>query len=245
MNLYPAIDLRDGNVVRLYKGDFSAETVYGDDPVGVAKAFEDAGAQWVHVVDLDAAKSGTAQNREVIASMAAALSIPVQSGGGVRDRDSALALLNTGVQRIVIGTAAHENPELVDQLAAEFPSRIAVGLDARQGIVATRGWVEGSGVSTLDLVKRFEDVGVAAFIVTDIERDGTLNGPDVSGLSEIVAATSVDVIASGGVGELDDLRALAAVESNGRRLAGVITGKAIYENKFSVADAIDVLGGGR
>lgn len=245
MNLFPAIDLRDGNVVRLYKGDFGAETVYGDDPVSVAKAFEDAGAQWVHVVDLDAAKTGEARNREVIASIVNALTVPVQSGGGVRDYESALALLNTGVQRIVIGTAAHEQPELVEKLAAEFPGRIAVGLDARNGVVATRGWLEGSGVSTLDLVKRFENVGVAAFIVTDIERDGTLGGPDVSGLTEIVAATAVDVIASGGVGDLADLQKLADVAVDGKTIAGVITGKAIYENKFSVADAVAVLRGVR
>lgn len=241
MNLFPAIDLRDGNVVRLYKGDFGAETVYGDDPVSVAKAFVDAGAQWIHVVDLDAAKSGTAGNREVIANIADALNVPVQSGGGVRDYASAVALLNTGVNRIVIGTAAHEQPELVDQLAREFPGRIAVGLDARKGIVATRGWVEGSGVSTLDLVKRFDKAGVSAFIVTDIDRDGTLEGPDISGLSEVLKSTTVDVIASGGVGSVDDLRALAAVKIDSKRLSGVITGKAIYENKFSVAEALDAL----
>jgi phosphoribosylformimino-5-aminoimidazole carboxamide ribotide isomerase len=242
VNLYPAIDLRDGNVVRLFKGDFDAETVYGDDPVSVARAFQDAGAQWVHVVDLDAAKTGEPRNRSVIADIAEALDVPVQTGGGVRDLDSAEALLRTGVQRIVIGTAAHEQPELVERLASRHPGRVAVGLDARNGIVATRGWVEGSGVATLDLVRRFEDVGVAAFIVTDIERDGTLNGPDVFGLSEVVAATSVDVIASGGVGGIDDLRKLAAVEVDGKTLAGVIAGKAIYEKKFSVAEAVAVLG---
>jgi phosphoribosylformimino-5-aminoimidazole carboxamide ribotide isomerase len=243
VNLYPAIDLRDGNVVRLYKGDFDAETVYGDDPVSVARAFQDAGSQWVHVVDLDAAKTGQPRNREVIAGIVNALTVPVQSGGGVRDHESAVALLRTGVERIVIGTAAHEQPELVEQLAAEFPGRIAVGLDARNDVVATRGWVEGSGVTTLDLVRRFEDVGVAAFIVTDIERDGTLGGPDVSGLTEIVRATAVDVIASGGVGGLDDLRKLAAVQVDGKRLAGVIAGKAIYEKKFTVADAVTALKG--
>ena len=159
----------------------------------------------------------------------------------MRDYASAVALLNTGVNRIVIGTAAHEQPELVDQLAREFPGRIAVGLDARRGIVATRGWVEGSGVSTLDLVKRFDNAGVSAFIVTDIDRDGTLEGPDIAGLSAVLGATSVDVIASGGVGTVDDLRKLAAVNVDGKRLAGVITGKAIYEKKFSVAEALDVL----
>lgn len=243
MNLFPAIDLRDGNVVRLLKGDFEAETVYGNDPVSVAKSFEAAGAPWVHIVDLNAAKTGNPMNRPIIARVVEALHIPVQCGGGVRDEESAAALLETGVRRVVIGTAAQRNPDLVDKLAAEYPGRIAVGLDARNHIIATHGWVGDSGVTTLDLVQRFESSGVSAFVVTDIERDGTLAGPDIDGLSEVLNATHVDVIASGGVGGLDDLRALADVRVDGKSLAGVITGKAIYEGRFSVIDAVSVLTG--
>lgn len=242
MNLFPAIDLRDGNVVRLHKGDFGAETVYGNDAVSVARSFASAGAQWIHVVDLDAAKTGNPVNRPIIAAITEAVDVPVQTGGGVRDASSAAGLLQLGVARVVIGTAALEYPELVDELALRFPGRIAVGLDARKGIVATRGWVEGSGVTTNELIQRFEHSGVAAFIVTDIDRDGTLAGPDVDGLAAVIRTTEVDVIASGGVGSVEDLRALAAVEVDGKRLAGVIAGKAIYENAFSVADAVAVLG---
>ena len=240
MNLFPAIDLRGGKVVRLLKGDFGAETVYGSDAVDVATSFVEHGAEWIHIVDLDAARTGAAGNRELIAAITAKVDVPVQSGGGVRDLASAEALLETGVQRIVIGTAAHEQPELVDVLAAKYPGRIAVGLDARDSIVATRGWVTGSGSTVLDLVRRFENVGVDAFIITDIERDGTLGGPDVDGLTAVVGATSVDVIASGGVGSLTDLQALAGVSADGRRLAGTIVGKAIYEQKFTVEQAVAV-----
>lgn len=237
MDLYPAIDLRDGRCVRLYQGDYGRETVYGDDPVAQARSFEAAGATWIHVVDLDAARTGEPVNREVIGAIASAVSVPVQSGGGVRDEAAADALFDAGVARVVVGTAALEDPAFVRRLAARRP--VAVGLDARGRDVAVRGWVEGSGTDLLELAAAFEDAGVAALVVTEISRDGTLEGPDLTGLGEVLAATSIPVIASGGVGTLDDLRALRELQSAGRRLSGVIAGRAIYEGKFSVTDAVE------
>jgi phosphoribosylformimino-5-aminoimidazole carboxamide ribotide isomerase len=241
MQLFPAIDVRDGKCVRLQQGDYSKETVYGGDPLAVAKEFEADGAPWVHVVDLDAARTGRPENRDVVAQIASSLAVPVQSGGGIRDEFSAEALLDAGVTRIVIGTAALEQPRLVRRLAQRHPGRIAVGLDARAGEAAVRGWTEGSGVTVLEAIGWFADAGVAAFVVTDIARDGMLTGPDVEGLARVLEATSAQVIASGGVGSLDDLRALRSLEFSGRSLAGVIVGKAIYEGVFSVSDALDAV----
>lgn len=243
MKLFPAIDLRGGNVVRLTKGDFAAETVYGDDPVAVARSFVAAGAGWVHVVDLDAAKTGSATNLEAIAAIVAAVEVPVQAGGGVRDHRRAERLLDLGVRRVVVGTAAVEAPGFVRELAAAHPSQVAVGLDGRGGKVAVHGWIGETDLSVIDVARRFEDAGVAAVIVTDIDRDGMLGGPDIVGLGEVLAATSLDVVASGGVGAIDDLRALAAVRApDGRRLAGAIVGKAIYEGRFDVASAVAACG---
>jgi phosphoribosylformimino-5-aminoimidazole carboxamide ribotide isomerase len=238
MDLFPAIDLRDGKCVRLLQGDYARETVYGGDPVAMAKEFEAAGAPWVHVVDLDAARTGRPENRDVVAAIAAAVSVPVQTGGGIRDEFSAEALLDAGVRRVVIGTAALEEPSLVRRLAGRHPGRIVVGLDGRAGEAALRGWTEGSGVTVLEAVSRFEDAGVAAFVVTDISRDGMLAGPDLPGLTAVLRATTVDVVASGGVASLDDLRALAALSVDGRRPAGAIVGKAIYEGVFAVEEAV-------
>lgn len=243
MDLYPAIDLRGGKCVRLYQGDYAQETVYGDDPVAQAQAFEAEGAPWIHVVDLDAARSGDPVNRAVVAAIAAGVSVPVQTGGGVRDDAAAEALFDAGVARVVVGTAALEDPEFVRRLAARHP--VAVGLDARGRDVAVRGWLEGSGADLLDLAKAFEDAGVAALVVTEISRDGTLEGPDLVGLTQVVEATSIPVIASGGIGTLADLEALGAVNASGRSLEGAITGRAIYEGKFTVADAVAVCERGR
>jgi phosphoribosylformimino-5-aminoimidazole carboxamide ribotide isomerase len=242
MDLYPAIDLRDGRCVRLYQGDYGRETVYGDDPVSQAKAFEDAGAPWIHVVDLDAARTGVPENRDVVAAIAEAVSVPVQTGGGIRDAAAAEALFDAGVARVVVGTAALEDPAFVRRLAARHP--VTVGLDARGRDVAVRGWIEGSGADLLDLAKAFEDAGVAALVVTEIARDGTLEGPDVEGLSQVLDATAIPVIASGGVGTLDDLTVLAALESSGRRLSGAIVGRAIYEGRFSVSAGVEACRGG-
>ncbi|MCC5952658.1 MAG: 1-(5-phosphoribosyl)-5-[(5-phosphoribosylamino)methylideneamino]imidazole-4-carboxamide isomerase [Acidimicrobiia bacterium] len=239
MLLYPAIDLLDGNCVRLYQGDYDRDTVYGDDPVGQARGFAAAGAGWIHVVDLDAARTGEPRNRSVIGEIAAAVDVPVQVGGGVRSVEAAEALFAAGVARVVLGTAALEDPALVRRLASSHP--VAVGLDARAGEVAVRGWTAGSGQSLLDVARSFDDAGVAALVVTDIGRDGTLAGPDLDGLAAVLATTSVDVVASGGVGTLDDLRALAALDVDGRRLAGAIVGRALYEDAFSLTEAIEVL----
>lgn len=236
IDLYPAIDLLAGRCVRLYQGDYDRETVYGDDPVAQARAFEAEGARWIHVVDLDAARTGEPVNRAVVAEIAAGVSVPVQSGGGVRDEDAAEALFAAGVTRVVVGTAALEDPQFVRRLAARHP--VAVGLDARGRDVAVRGWLEGSGRDLLDLASAFEDAGVAALVVTEISRDGTLEGPDVDGLAQVLASTSIPVIASGGVGTLQDLKNLARLESAGRRLSGVIAGRAIYEGAFSVTEAV-------
>ena len=241
MDLYPAIDLRGGRCVRLHQGDYGRETVYGDDPVAQALAFAEAGAGWIHVVDLDGARAGKPVNLEVVAAIARAVDVPVQTGGGVRSIEAAHALFAAGVERVVIGTAALKDPDLVRALAVD--NRVAVGLDAKSGEVATDGWLVGSGRSVLDVARSFADAGVDAFVVTDISRDGTLEGPDLVGLTEVLGATPVDVIASGGVGRMSDLDALAAIEVDGRRLAGVIAGKAIYEGHVDVAAAVAALGG--
>lgn len=236
MDLYPAIDLRHGRCVRLFQGDFDQETVYGDDPVAVAKGYARAGARWVHVVDLDASR-GDGSNRDLVVRVAKEAGIPVETGGGVRDG----SLLDEGVQRIVLGSVAADEPDRAIELARRYPGRVAMGLDHWAGEVRTRGWEQGSGKQLHGLVARLGNDDVAAFIVTDISRDGALQGPDLDGYAALLRETAVPVIASGGVGSLDDLRQLAAIEHDGRRLAGVIVGKALYEGRFSVDEALAVL----
>ena len=238
MDLYPAIDLRGGACVRLVQGDYAREKVYGGDPLAVAKEFEADGAPWIHVVDLDAARTGRPENRTVVAAIAHAVSIPVQAGGGIRDVFSAEALLSAGVSRIVLGTAALEDPGLLRRVAQRHPRRVAVGLDARGGEVAVRGWTEASGRTLTDVLSEVEDAELGAVVVTDISRDGMLGGPDLDGLAGVLAATRHPVVASGGVGTLDDLRALAMVEAGGRLLAGAIAGTAIHEGVFSVREGV-------
>ncbi|HWH35160.1 MAG TPA: 1-(5-phosphoribosyl)-5-[(5-phosphoribosylamino)methylideneamino]imidazole-4-carboxamide isomerase [Acidimicrobiales bacterium] len=241
LQLYPAIDLRGGRCVRLHQGDYGAETVYGDDPLALAQSFAAAGAPWVHMVDLDAARTGEPANRDAIAAVARAVPARIQAGGGVRDEDAAAALLDAGVARVVLGTAAVSAPDLVARLVARHRGRVAVGLDARSGQVAVQGWTEGAGVELLDEARRFDALGVAALVVTEITRDGTLAGPDLEGLAAVLAVTEVDVVASGGVGSLDDLAALAALRAGRRRLAGAIVGKALYEGAFTVSEALAVI----
>jgi len=241
VDLYPAIDLRAGRCVRLHQGDFAAETVYDDDPVAVARAFALAGAQWIHVVDLDAARTGEPANLAVIERIVGAVDCNVQCGGGVRSVAAADALLLAGAARVVVGTAAVEHPELIDELCVRHPGRIAVGLDARGREVAVRGWVEGSGADLVELASRFEASGVDALIVTEIGRDGTMEGPDLEQLGTVLAATTIPVIASGGVGELSDVLALAALEVRQRHLIGTIVGKALYEGRFRLAEALLIL----
>lgn len=241
MDLYPAIDLRGGRCVRLRRGDFAEETVYDDDPVRVATDLAGAGARWIHVVDLDAARTGEPAHREVIAAICESVTSRIQVGGGVRTREVAAALLAGGVDRVVVGTAAVEQPELVVELAARFPGAIAVGLDAREGEVAVRGWQEGSGLDLVELAARFAGSGAAALVVTEIGRDGTLEGPAFDQLAAVLEVSEVPVVASGGVGTLADLRTLAGVQGRGRRLAGVVVGVALYEGRFTVAEALAAL----
>jgi phosphoribosylformimino-5-aminoimidazole carboxamide ribotide isomerase len=242
-DLYPAIDVVGGRCVRLYQGDYGRETVYGDDPVAQARAFADGGARWIHVVDLDAARTGDPRNRSVVAAIVGAVDMPVQTGGGVRDDEAADALLAAGVRRVVVGTAALDDPDWVRRLAARHPGRVAVGLDARGRDVAVHGWVEGSGHDLVDEARRFDESGVAALVVTEIGRDGTLEGPALDQLADVLAATSIDIVASGGVGSLGDLRALAALDVGGRRLAGAIVGRALYEGAFALPDAVAATAG--
>jgi phosphoribosylformimino-5-aminoimidazole carboxamide ribotide isomerase len=236
VDLYPAIDLRGGQVVQLTQGDFDRERVHGDDPVAVAKAFVAAGARWIHTVDLDAARTGEPVNRDLIAAIAAAVDVPVQTGGGVRDRAAADALFGVGVARVVIGTAALEHPELVRDIASTH--RVAVGLDVRGREVAVRGWEQGSGRDIVDVVTEFADAGVEAVVVTQILRDGTLEGPDLDGLALVLDSTPIEVIASGGVGSTADLEALTGLTVGGRALSGAIVGRALYEGTFNLTDAL-------
>jgi phosphoribosylformimino-5-aminoimidazole carboxamide ribotide isomerase len=239
--LYPAIDLRGGRCVRLFQGDYAQETVYDDDPVRVAREFEAAGASWIHVVDLDAARTGVSTNLGVIEAICAAVGCRVQSGGGVRSVEAAGDLLHAGVARVVVGTAAIEQPALVEELGTLHPGCVAVGLDARGREVAVRGWAEGSGADLVATARRFDDPSVAALVVTSIAVDGALTGPDVGQLRAVLSATSVPVVASGGVGTLDDVRDLHALRVAERALSGAIVGTALYEHRFTVADAVAAL----
>jgi phosphoribosylformimino-5-aminoimidazole carboxamide ribotide isomerase len=242
MDLYPAIDLRAGRAVRLLHGDYERETVYSDDPAAVAVSFADQGARWIHVVDLDAARTGEPVNRGVIEAIVDALrtrDVQVQASGGVRSEDAADALAAIGVRRVVMGTAALEDPALVRRVAQRQP--VAVGVDGRSGQVAVRGWLQGSGQDVLDVLPMFEDAGVAAVVVTDIGVDGTMAGPDLAGLGAALGATTIPVIASGGIGSVEDLHALAGLEVDGRRLHGAIAGRAIYERRFTIAEGIAAL----
>ena len=243
VELYPAIDLRDGKAVRLVRGDYDSETVYDDDPVAVAAGFAADGVRWLHVVDLDAARTGEPVNRPIVGAITSAVGVHgvrVQSGGGVRSEEAAAALAEEGVARVVVGSAALQDPELVRRLAARQP--VAIGLDGRDGVAAVHGWVDDTAVSVLDALGQFEDAGVEAVVLTEITRDGTLDGPDLDGLRAALERTTMPVIASGGVGTLEDLEALAALEWGGRHLAGVIVGTALYEHRFRVAKAMSVLG---
>jgi phosphoribosylformimino-5-aminoimidazole carboxamide ribotide isomerase len=236
---YPAIDLLAGRVVRLQTGDYSAETVYGDDPVAVAREFRDAGAAWIHIVDLDAARTGEATNRAAIAAVADAVAgdCRVQSGGGVRSLDDARALADAGVSRVVMGSAALAQPELVAEVAELVA--VAVGLDHRGGELAVDGWTRSGGEHIDAVLHRYPDA--AAFVVTDIARDGMLSGPDLDGLSALAAASPIPVIASGGVSGVDDVVALEHLGT----LAGVIVGRALYEHRLGVAEALAAIAGRR
>ena len=237
MILYPAIDLKDGQCVRLLRGDMDAATVFGDDPAAQARSFAAAGCEWLHLVDLNGAFEGRDVNGAAVDAILSAVDVPVQLGGGMRDLAAVRHWLDRGVARVILGTVAVEDPDLVRQAARAFPGRVAVGIDARGGRVATRGWAETTDVDVTDLARRFEDAGVAAIIYTDIDRDGAMAGPNVAATEALARAVEIPVIASGGVSSLDDLLALRATGV----VAGAISGRALYEGALNLAAAIAAL----
>ncbi len=243
MDVIPAIDLLEGRCVRLYQGDYERSQIFNDNPANVAKQWVQQGATWLHVVDLDGAKIGKVVNHKAIESILQAVSVPVQVGGGLRDRSSVAQLLNLGVQRTILGTVAVEQPHLVAGLCQEFPSQIVVGIDARNGKVATRGWLETSEVLATDLAQQMQQLGAAAIIYTDIHRDGTLSGPNIEALRELATELSIPVIASGGVSSVTDLLSLLALEPLG--VTGVIVGRALYTGDIDLKAALQAIGQGR
>jgi phosphoribosylformimino-5-aminoimidazole carboxamide ribotide isomerase len=243
MEILPAIDLLGGKCVRLYQGDYDQSQVYHEDPVAVAQQWQAQGASRLHLVDLDGAKTGEPINLTAIAAIVNALAIPVQVGGGLRNRERVKQLLDLGVGRVILGTIAVENPDLVEQLCVEFPGQIVVGIDARQGKVATRGWLETSTVEAGELAQRMEKIGAAAIIYTDIHRDGTMTGPNIDALRELAQLLTIPVIASGGVSKLRDLLSLLSLEAHG--VKGVIVGKALYTGDIQLEEAIRAVGQGR
>ena len=238
MIVFPAIDLKGGEVVRLAEGDMARATVYGDDPAAQAKLFADAGATHLHVVDLDGAFAGESRNRDAVEGIVTGFPGKVQLGGGIRDRIAVEGWLALGVDRIVIGSAALKDPDFVKEAARANPQRIVVAVDARDGMVATEGWAEVSDVPVADMARRFEDAGVASLLFTDIGRDGLLKGCNIEATLDLARATDLPVIASGGVAGIEDIRVLA--DHAGEGIEGVITGRALYEGKLDLADAIEV-----
>ena len=236
MIVFPAIDLKEGHVVRLAEGDMARATIYGDDPAHQATLFAEAGAQFLHVVDLDGAFAGRAQNREAVEAIVEAFPGHVQLGGGIRDARAVEGWFNLGVSRIVIGTAALKDPQFVRDMAREWENGIVVAVDARDGMVATEGWAEVSDVSIIDMARRFEDAGVAALLFTDIGRDGLLTGCNVQATVDLARQTDLPVIASGGVKGLDDIRMLSVHAADG--IEGVITGRALYDGRLDLAAAL-------
>jgi phosphoribosylformimino-5-aminoimidazole carboxamide ribotide isomerase len=237
MILYPAIDLKDGQCVRLLRGEMAAATVFSDDPAGQAAAFAAAGCDWLHLVDLNGAFAGRPVNAAAVEAILARVSVPAQLGGGIRDMATIEGWLGRGLARVILGTVAVENPGLVREAARAFPGQVAVGIDAKEGRVATRGWAEVTDIEATDLARRFEDAGVAAIIYTDIARDGAMQGPNVAATEALARAVSIPVIASGGVSSLGDLAALKATGV----IAGAISGRALYDGAIDLGRAIALL----
>ena len=234
MILYPAIDLKDGQAVRLLRGEMEAATVFNDDPADQARAFADAGARWLHLVDLNGAFAGVPVNGDAVEAILKAIGVPAQLGGGIRDMATIEGWLQKGLGRVILGTVAVEDPDLVREAARTFPGQVAVGIDARGGRVATRGWAEETEEDATDLARRFEDAGVAAVIYTDIERDGAMGGPNIAATEALARAVSIPVIASGGVSSLADLSALRATGV----VAGAISGRALYDGAIDLREAL-------
>jgi len=240
MILYPAIDLKDGQCVRLLKGEMDKATVFNDDPAAQARAFQDAGCEWLHLVDLNGAFAGTPVNGAPVEAILKTCTIPAQLGGGIRDMATIEGWLAKGLARVILGTVAVENPDLVRRAARAFPGQVAVGIDARAGRVATKGWATKTDIMVTDLARRFEDAGVAAIIYTDINRDGAMQGPNVAATAALAHAVTIPVIASGGVSSMADLQALKDCDAP---LNGAISGRAIYDEKIDLAAAINLLKG--
>jgi phosphoribosylformimino-5-aminoimidazole carboxamide ribotide isomerase len=236
---FPAIDLKEGRCVRLRQGDMATAIVFNEDPADQARLFEDAGCRWLHVVDLDGAFAGHPVNADAVGAILDAVDLPVQLGGGIRTLAAAADWLERGVRRVILGTAALRYPDLVAAACADFPGRIAVGIDARDGRVAVQGWSEQSDIAALDLARRFEDVGLAAIVFTDISRDGVLTGPNIAATVELAQAVRIPVILSGGISTLEDLR--DARDAEGGIIAGVICGRALYDGRIDVARAVALI----
>jgi phosphoribosylformimino-5-aminoimidazole carboxamide ribotide isomerase len=236
MIVIPAIDLKEGKCVRLEQGLMEKDTVFSDNPAAQARKWEDQGAELLHIVDLDGAFAGQPKNRGAIDDILKAITIPAQLGGGIRDLATIEAYLSLGISRVIIGTAAQRNPELVREACAQFPGRIVVGIDAKNGMVAVQGWAELTGITAVELAQKLEYFGVAAIIYTDIARDGMLQGPNLEATKALAEAISIPVIASGGVSSLRDIENLMAIESCG--VSGVITGKAVYTGAIRLSEAI-------
>ncbi len=243
MDVIPAIDLLNGACVRLYQGDYERSQVFNDNPVEVALGWAKQGATRLHIVDLDGAKTGQAVNQQAISQIVQSVPIKVQVGGGLRDFASVERLLSLGVDRAILGTVAVEQPSLVADLCQAFPNQIVVGIDARNGLVATRGWLETSEVLATDLAQQMQELGAATIIYTDIHRDGTLQGPNLAALRELAATISIPIIASGGVSSVTDLLSLSALEPSG--VSGVIVGRALYTGDITLTEAIRAIGQGR
>lgn len=241
MNLYPAIDIKDGLCVRLLRGDMNAATVFNDDPADQARAFRDVGFKWLHLVDLNGAFEGRPVNADAVDSILAAVDIPVQLGGGIRDIETIDRWLDAGVRRVILGTVALTEPELVMKACKRHPGRIVVGIDARDGNVAVEGWATTSKVKALDLALRFEDAGVAAIVYTDINRDGVMTGVNLEATVDLAFALTTPIIASGGVSSINDLLELKANEDAG--IEGLISGRALYDGRIDPAEALAVLAG--
>jgi phosphoribosylformimino-5-aminoimidazole carboxamide ribotide isomerase len=233
--VFPAVDILEGRCVRLLQGRFGSESVYSDDPVQVALGFCRAGARWLHIVDLEGAKTGERVNRETVLEVVRRAACPVQAGGGLRTLDDVEEVIAAGAGRAIMGTAALEDPDEVARACKRFGERIAVSLDVKGKTLAAHGWTEGSGMPVLQAVREFEHLGVKRFIYTDVSKDGTLSGPNIAGILEVTGATECPVIASGGIGSLDELRAVARLHDDG--VQGVIVGRALYEHKFTVGEA--------
>ncbi|MFM7206701.1 MAG: 1-(5-phosphoribosyl)-5-[(5-phosphoribosylamino)methylideneamino]imidazole-4-carboxamide isomerase [Planctomycetaceae bacterium] len=237
MELWPAIDLRGGNCVRLLQGDYDRETVFGRDPVAMVGRFRAGGARRLHIVDLDGAKAGVATQAGLVRRMAAAAGVPCQIGGGIRSAETAEGYLATGLARVILGSVAVEDPALLERLAEAHPGRIVLGLDARDGLVAVRGWVDTSPLSAVDVARRHAGLPLAAIVYTDIATDGTLAGPNLAALEEMLGSTRSPLIASGGIATLDDIRRVRAIGC-----AGCIVGRALYDEAFTLPDAVAAAG---